>query len=143
MNNLNILQEKFNSVQITNENNLIVQSELVEILEFLKNTPEFNFDMLTTIIAVDKIERIELIYQLYSLENKNTLNVHYYAPGVVPTVTDVYKSAYFDECEVFDLFGVNFEGNKNLKRLLLPDSWVGHPLLKNYKNTDERLAWND
>ena len=143
MNNLNILQEKFNSVQITDSNKIIVHDNLVSVLEFLKNTSEFDFDMLTTIIATDKIERIELIYQLYSTGNNNTLNVYYYAPGVAPTVICLYKSAYFDECEIYDLLGVKFEGNKELKRLLLPDSWIGHPLLKNYTNNDERLAWND
>ncbi|MBQ3310842.1 NADH-quinone oxidoreductase subunit C [bacterium] len=143
MNNLNILQEKFNSVQITDSNKIIVHDNLVSVLEFLKNTSEFDFDMLTTIIATDKIERIELIYQLYSTGNNNTLNVYYYAPGAAPTVIGLYKSAYFDECEIYDLLGVKFEGNKELKRLLLPDSWIGHPLLKNYTNNDERLAWND
>ena len=143
MSNLNIVREKFNCVEIVNDNKIIVHSNLTDVLEFLKNTPEFNFDMLTTIIASDKIEKIELIYQLFSTTSNETLDVYYHAPGIAPTVIDIYNSAYFDECEIYDLFGVNFEGNKNLKRLLLPSSWIGHPLLKNYKNQDERLAWND
>ena len=59
------------------------------------------------------------------------------------SVTPLYKSANFDECEIFDLFGVNFVGNTNLHRLYMPDSWKGHPMLKSYVQDDERLAWND
>ena len=79
-----------------------------------------------------------------SSETSETLSVSYYTDNyTAPTVTDIYKSANFDECEIFDLFGIEFIGNKNLKRLLMPENWVGHPLLKSYVQNDERLVWND
>ena len=139
-----ILKSKFNNVELINESKVVVNSELVQVFDYLKNTPEFDFDILTSIIAIDLTDKIELIYQLMSSETSETLSVSYYTDNyTAPTVTDIYKSANFDECEIFDLFGVEFIGNKNLKRLLMPENWVGHPLLKSYVQNDERLVWND
>lgn len=139
-----ILKSKFNNVDLINESKVVVNSELVQVFDYLKNTPEFDFDILTSIIAIDLTDKIELIYQLMSSETSETLSVSYYTDNyTAPTVTDIYKSANFDECEIFDLFGVEFIGNKNLKRLLMPENWVGHPLLKSYVQNDERLVWND
>ena len=142
--NFSILKAKFSNVDLINESKVVVNSELVQVFDYLKNTPEFDFDILTSIIAIDFTDKIELIYQLMSSETSETLSVSYYTDNyTVPTVTDIYKSANFDECEIFDLFGVEFIGNKNLKRLLMPENWVGHPLLKSYVQNDERLVWND
>lgn len=142
--NFSILKSKFNNVDLINESKVVVNSELVQVLDYLKNTPEFDFDILTSIIAIDLTDKIELIYQLMSSETSETLSVSYYTDNyTAPTVTDIYKSANFDECEIFDLFGVEFIGNKNLKRLLMPENWVGHPLLKSYVQNDERLVWNE
>lgn len=142
--NFSILKSKFNNVDLINESKVVVNSELVQVFDYLKNTPEFDFDILTSIIAIDSTDKIELIYQLMSSETSETLSVSYYTDNyTAPTVTDIYKSANFDECEIFDLFGVEFIGNKNLKRLLMPENWVGHPLLKSYVQNDERLVWND
>lgn len=142
--NFSILKSKFNNVDLINESKVVVNSELVQVLDYLKNTPELDFDILTSIIAIDLTDKIELIYQLMSSETSETLSVSYYTDNyTAPTVTDIYKSANFDECEIFDLFGVEFIGNKNLKRLLMPENWVGHPLLKSYVQNDERLVWNE
>lgn len=142
--NFSILKSKFNNVELINESKVVVNSELVQVFDYLKNTPEFDFDILTSIIAIDLTDKIELIYQLMSSETSETLSVSYYTDNyTAPTVTNIYKSANFDECEIFDLFGVEFIGNKNLKRLLMPENWVGHPLLKSYVQNDERLVWND
>lgn len=142
--NFSILKAKFSNVDLINESKVVVNSELVQVFDYLKNTPEFDFDILTSIIAIDFTDKIELIYQLMSSETSETLSVSYYTDNyTAPTVTDIYKSANFDECEIFDLFGVEFIENKNLKRLLMPENWVGHPLLKSYVQNDERLVWND
>ena len=142
--NFSILKSKFNNVNMINNGKIVVNSELVQVLDYLKNTPEFDFDMLTSIIAVDLKDKIELIYQLMSSAASETLSVSYYTDNfTVPTVTNIYKSSNFDECEIFDLFGVEFVGNENLKRLFMPENWIGHPLLKSYVQNDERLVWND
>lgn len=140
--NVDMILENFQNVSFDGKR-LKVSDNLVEVLEFLKNTPEFAFDMLTSIVAVDMKKYVELIYQLYSTGNNTTFEVVFEAYASAPTVINVYKSAYFDECEIFDLLGVDFSGNEKLKRLYLPETWVGNPLLKSYEMNDERLAWND
>lgn len=140
--NVDMILEHFQNVSFDGKR-LKVFDNLVEVLEFLKNTSEFDFDMLTSIVAIDMKKHIELIYQLYSTGNNTAFEIVFEAYASAPTVINVYKSAYFDECEIFDLFGVDFIGNKNLKRLYLPETWVGNPLLKSYEMNDERFAWND
>lgn len=137
-----LLSEKFNLNSTFGK--LVVGDNILDVLEFLKNTPEFCFDVLTSIVAVDLGDKIELIYQLYSTQTFEKIGISYYSKNsIAKSVTFLYKSAFFDECEIFDMFGVNFEGNSNLTRLYMPESWIGHPLLKSYELKDERLAWNE
>lgn len=142
--NFSILKEKFENIEILNNSKVIVYDQLLQILEYLKQTVEFDLDMLTSIVAVDNNNNIELIYQLMSSSTSETLSVSFTTDNfTAPSVVSLYSSAYFDECEIFDLFGVNFIENDNLKRLLMPENWSGHPLLKSYVQNDERLVWND
>lgn len=142
--NFSILKEKFENIEIINNSKVIVYDQLQQILEYLKQTVEFDLDMLTSIVAVDNNNNIELIYQLMSSSTSETLSVSFTTDNfTAPSVVSLYSSSYFDECEIFDLFGVNFIGNDNLKRLLMPENWSGHPLLKSYIQNDERLVWND
>lgn len=138
--NIEVLETKFGVYTLDNK---IITENLIPVLNYLKLAGEYDFDMLTSIIAVDLKDKIELIYKLYSTNLKTFLDISFYCKNVAPSVIDVYKSAYFDECEIYDMFGINFVGNNNLKRLFLPESWIGHPLLKDYCQNDERLAWND
>lgn len=125
---------------------LIEKNELCEALKFLKNNAKFAFSRLNTIIAVDLGDNFELIYDLHSTKTGNlgriSVLVDRNSPSV-PSVVDIFKSAYFDECEIYDLFGINFENNPNLKRILMPKGWVGYPLRKDYKQEDERLLWSE
>lgn len=120
--------------------------ELHNYLDNMKNNPEFDFDRLNTFIAIDNKENFELIYDLYSTNTGKNERISVLldrnAPHA-PSVVDIYKSAYFDECEIYDLFGIVFDNNPNLKRLLMPKGWIGHPLRKDYKQEDERLVWNE
>lgn len=142
--NFSILKEKFENIEIINNSKVIVYDQLQQILEYLKQTVEFDLDMLTSIVAVDNNNNIELIYQLMSSSTSETLSVSFTTDNfTAPSLVSLYSSSYFDECEIFDLFGVNFIGNDNLKRLLMPENWSGHPLLKSYIQNDERLVWND
>lgn len=143
----NLLKEKFNIAAEAGENTFpkifVKNTDIVELLNFIKNDAEFDFDRLNTIIAVDLKDKIELIYDLFSTNSKESLRISVILENSsAKSVVEVYKSAYFDECEIFDLFGVSFDGNPDLKRLLMPKGWKGHPLLKNYEENDERLAWN-
>lgn len=132
----------FNKIRINS-------NELCEALNSLKNNAQFDFDRLNTIIAVDlglEDGNFELIYDLHSTHSGHSgrisVLVDREAP-TVPSVVEIFKSAYFDECEIFDLFGIKFDKNPDLKRLLMPKGWVGYPLRKDYEQNDERLAWND
>ena len=121
-------------------------SELHAHLSHLKNNAATDFDRLNMIVAVDNKENIELIYDLYSTNRNASERVSVLLDANKPhatSVVDVYKSAYYDECEIYDLFGVIFDKNPKLKRLLMPKGWVGHPLRKDYEQNDERLVWND
>ena len=59
------------------------------------------------------------------------------------SITDIFESAKADENEIYDMFGIKFEGNEDLKRLYMPEDWKGFPLRKDYVQDDTRLAWND
>jgi NADH-quinone oxidoreductase subunit C len=101
------------------------------VLEFLKR--EADFDFLTDLTAVDypdREERFELVYILYSFSRNEYLRVKASLGDgrPAPTATGVYPSANWLEREVFDMFGIRFEGHPGLKRILLPDEWQGHPL---------------
>lgn len=120
--------------------------ELHNCLSHMKNNAEYDFDRLNMIVAVDNKDNIELIYDLYSTNRAQSERVSVFLDAKAPhaqSIVDIYKSAYFDECEIYDLFGVIFDKNPNLKRLLMPKGWVGHPLRKDYEQTDERLVWNE
>ena len=124
------------------DDKIVVKQNLVKIINFVKTN--YHFDILKEIIAVDKNEEgIELIYKLYSTENEENVLISTLITNEVESISSVFDSAVADEKEIFDLFGIKFIGNDELKRLYMPESWKGHPLRKNYTENDERLSWND
>ncbi len=121
---------------------LVIKSNFLEVIEVIKNN--YHFDMLKQIIAVDKQEHgIELIYHLYNIEDEENLYLSIITRGEVESVSKFFDSATADEKEIYDLFGIKFIGNEELKRLYMPESWDGNPLRKDYTEKDERLNWND
>lgn len=142
MNIFEMIKEKFPNVKLASEKIEVEVDDLCNILEYLKTTPELSFDMLLSIIAVDYMDSVELIYPVISTYMNERINLAIKVQTDTQSVVNLYPSAYFDECEIYDLFGVNFIGNNNLKRLLMPKSWIGHPLRKNYELKDKRLSWN-
>lgn len=100
---------------------------------------EFKFDMLSTITAVDywpeENPRFHLFYRFNSIPNRMTLNVRVPVSGLTPaapTIESVYKSANWNEREIYDMFGIKFTGHSDLRRLLMAEDWQGHPLRKDY-----------
>lgn len=144
-------EEKFNIIEKIEQKDgsikyVLPKNEVKNCLSHLKNSAEFLSNMLLSIRATDWDEKIELTYELYSTKlNERTVVSTFLESGnpVADSVVSVFKSAAFDEREIFDLFGVDFDGHDGMKRLLLPDYFVGNPLLKNTCCKDERLAWND
>ncbi|MDD2733992.1 MAG: NADH-quinone oxidoreductase subunit C [Desulfuromonadaceae bacterium] len=115
----------------------VAKDAIIEILSFLKQSLQYN--LLTDLTAVDylgkKEERFMMVYQLYSIPNKDRLRVKTPVTEVactIPTAIPVWKTANWLEREVFDLFGITFSGHPDLRRILMTDDWVGHPLRKDY-----------
>jgi len=116
---------------------------VVPILEFLKL--EADFDYLVDVTAVDhpqRDERFDLVYILYSFARNQRIRIKTrIAEGCEPaTATGVHLTADWLEREVFDMFGIRFAGHPNMRRILMPEDWEGHPLRKDHPITrvDER-----
>jgi NADH-quinone oxidoreductase subunit C len=87
------------------------------------------------VAAVDHMDRFETVYHLYSFASNTYLELHVDVPRakpVVDTVSDVWPAADWHEREAWDMMGIRFEGHPDLRRILLKDDWVGHPLRKDY-----------
>jgi NADH-quinone oxidoreductase subunit C len=116
----------------------------VPILEFLKL--EAGFDYLVDITAVDHLprpERFDLVYVVYSFPHNQRIRIktriaESYQP---PTAVGVHLTANWLEREVFDMFGIEFAGHPDLRRILMPDGWQGHPLRKDYPILKQDQAW--
>lgn len=102
---------------------------------FIKLRDEHGFNYLANLTAVDYRERFELVYHIYSLNDNRKLlvkaDVDYSQPSA-PSVVSVWPTADWQEREVYDLMGITFTGHPNLKRVLLPDEFEGHPLRKDF-----------
>jgi NADH-quinone oxidoreductase subunit C len=122
----------------------VPREQLIAICEYLKSDPKLRFVMLTDMVANDwpgREPRFEVNYQLLSLENESRLRLKVLVTedeAVVPTVTSVWKTANWHEREIFDLFGIDFEGHPDLRRILLPEEWEGHPLRNDYE-----IGWEE
>lgn len=112
---------------------------LVETMHFLHSHPDLYFDSLSCITGMDNgadVEELEVIYNLYSLPKdihvmtKVTLEKK---NPVVDSLTGIWRTADWQEREVYDLFGIHFNKHPDLRRILLPADWEGHPLRKDYK----------
>jgi NADH-quinone oxidoreductase subunit C len=104
----------------------------------LKNDPRLKFTALADITCVDwypNEPRFEVVYQLFSIPNKKYLRLKVKLSGAdanIDSLTPIWPGANFFEREVFDLFGVRFDGHPHLVRIMMPEDWEGHPLRKDY-----------
>ena len=139
--NINEFINIFNDSELV-DNKIVIKSKLYEAVEFVKNN--YSYDILKEIIAIDNKDLgIELIYHLYTTVDEEDLFLSITAKNEIVSIVDLFPSAQADENEIYDLFGINFIGNKNLKRLYMPEDWEGFPLRKDYVQNETRLAWND
>ena len=121
------------------------QSDSLEIFSKLHSGDKFSFDMLIDITAVHWQEKqescFEIVYHLLSLEFLHRLCLKIYIPEDnprLPSVQSIWESAGILEREVWDMFGVKFKGHDNLRRVLLYEEFVGHPLRKDYPVDQEQ-----
>ena len=112
-------------------------SRLVEVMELLQGSQAFAVDYLADVTAVDRGDSgFEVVYQLFSLTNnaKGTVKTLVARDNPkAPTITSIWPGADWMEREVFDLMGVEFAGHPCLKRILLDEDFVGHPLRKDFR----------
>jgi NADH-quinone oxidoreductase subunit C len=119
---------------------------LLQVCEFLKDNPETSFDMLACITGIDNHpagNTVEVIYHLNSIPNETQLALRIIldrpALPELPeagSIASVWTTANWHERETYDLVGIRFRNHPDLRRILLPADWSGHPLRKDYK-TDE------
>ena len=111
---------------------------LIGACEFLRDEPGLKFSFLADVTALDlypQEPRFEVVYHLLSLETTERLRLKIRVSGDDPrcvTAVPLWPSANAFEREVFDLFGIVFEGHPYLRRIVLPEEWEGHPLRKDY-----------
>lgn len=117
----------------------VVNIERSELLDLATACREAGFEMCADITAVDwyrkRRTRFQLVVNLLSHEHRQRIRITTDVPAddpVVPSLCSVYPGAGFPEREVYDLFGITFEGHPDLTRILMPDDWEGHPLRKDY-----------
>jgi len=111
---------------------------VAQVMAHLRDDPALRFDFLQNLTAVDWIKRdvIEAVYHLYSYSHRHTICVKADLPRGAPrvgTVARLWPTADWLEREQYDLLGVVFEGHPDLRRLLMPDDWVGHPMRKDFR----------
>ncbi|MEM0138636.1 MAG: NADH-quinone oxidoreductase subunit C [Thermoplasmatales archaeon] len=102
------------------------------LLPFMKEKKEEGFDTLLMITGVDYRDHLEVVYHLLSSNSNERLIVKTKTDGEVESVTSLWKGADWHERETWDLVGIKFKNHPNLKRILLAEGWVGHPLRKDY-----------
>lgn len=133
------IKEKFPSLELVALPNALVipQSSLFEVAGFLKN--EMDFENCHCITAVDRKDKMEVVYLLYSTPNHFMLTLKVIVELndlTVKSLTTFWKSANWLEREVYDLFGIKFLNHPDLRRIMNPDHWTDFPLRKDFKRPD-------
>ena len=114
----------------------------------MKEDPDLRYDFLSDLTAVDRFHdhpRFEVVYHLYSLQFKRRIRLKLQVEEgeAVQSVTPVWSSANWHEREVYDMFGVGFDGHPDLQRILMPEGWEGHPLRKDYPVQASPKWWEE
>ncbi len=125
------------SIAETLSDSIVIRPEsLLETAKLLRDAPGLNFDYLNFITAVDYYQYFELVYRVTSLKHNHYAVFRVRTAGrdnqVVPSVTGVWQGADFQEREIFDLFGISFEGHPDLRRIFLWEGFEGYPLRKDF-----------
>ncbi|GAB4028245.1 NADH-quinone oxidoreductase subunit C [Spirosoma koreense] len=126
----------------------IAPQQLVEYCQFLRDDERLFFDLLACVTGIDNgpdANTVEVVYNLTSIPYAHNLMLKVVVPRTgeknrlpsVPSVAHIWRTADWHEREAFDLVGIYFENHPDLRRILLPTDWVGHPLRTDYQETDQ------
>jgi NADH-quinone oxidoreductase subunit C/D len=140
--------------EFRDETTVTVEAErIVEVSTFLRDDPDFRCDQLTFVSAVDNLARngqsangcrFDVVYQLHSLSHRRRLRLKAPVKGNAPRIASVaslWPAADWHERETFDLMGIVFDGHPDLRRIMMPDDWAGHPLRKDYPLGGDPVAF--
>ncbi len=122
---------------------LVIKSEYwLQTAELLVHSPELKLDYLRNLSGVDQETHMEVVYHLISIESQHEyvfkVRTDREAPSV-PSVTPTWATANWNEREAYDLLGIDFPGHPDLRRIMMSDDWVGHPLRKDYEPIDPEV----
>lgn len=113
---------------------------LTAVAAFLKNSPDFRFDYLSSVTGSDFIDYLESVYHLYSIEKRaGTLVLRVRVPKSnprVPSLVPIYRGAEYQEREAYDMYGIIYEKHPDLRRLFMWDTYEGFPMRKDYQQED-------
>lgn len=116
---------------------IISPEKIIEVCQTLRD--DFGFNFLEVETAVDywpqQEPRFHVIYQLYSIDRNIRIGLRVPLAGInpsLPSLVDLFANANWREREIWDMFGIRFEGHPDLRRILMPHDWQGHPLRKDY-----------
>ncbi len=126
----------------------VAPDAIADVCLFLRDEPGLEFKSLMNLSGIDNLDEkdaakssYEMVYHLHSMTQRHraTLKVQLPRQDAVslPTVSGVWPMADWAEREIWDLYGVRFDGHPDLRRILLPDDWIGHPLRKDYKDAED------
>jgi len=126
---------------------VVKREDIVRVCRFLHDDADLSFNFLSDLTAVDRSAReprFDVIYHLFSLDKNHRMRLKVRADEdqAVPSVTSIWSNADWFEREVFDMFGIAFEGHPDLRRILMPNDWVGHPLRKDFPLTKEEVMFS-
>jgi len=116
----------------TKDGTPVVYISKENLIPFMKEKKDEGYDMLLMVTGIDYVDHLEVVYHLLSTKDGRRLLVKTKTDEEVDSVTGIWPGANWHERETYDLVGIRFRNHPNLKRILLPEGWVGHPLRKNY-----------
>jgi NADH-quinone oxidoreductase subunit C len=118
----------------------VERGNFIEVMKTLKDDKELNFSFLASLTAVEYEDKFEAVYHLMNIDRSEIVRIKVDLDKEEPCIeslTDIFKAADLQEREAFDLLGVQYTGHPNLKRVLCPDDFVGHPLRKDFSMRTE------
>ena len=155
---LRLVQEHFpgsiiSSRLFRDEKTLLVKKEsIVGISLLLRNSPETNYNYLSDVTCLDRLDfmqedehRFEVIYNLYSMGTFQRFRLKAAVSEddpTIETVEGIWAAANWNEREIYDMFGITFKNHSDLRRILMPDDWVGHPLRKDFPIGGEEVEFS-
>ena len=112
-------------------------ASMLDVAIYVRSHPKLDFDFMMCLSGVDYGKgTLGVVYHLASMTHRHKITIKVEAPkdnAVVPSVDSIWQAANWHEREAFDLYGITFTGHPDLRRILLPEDWEGHPLRKDYK----------